>query len=76
MPLLVMEMMTMTLEYNKKVGEVIRVEWDQDTGAVRIVIDVIDPGFRTRVLRNKDFEDIISIRGRDAIIVASKPKKN
>jgi len=54
-----------------KVGEVIRVEWNQETGEVRIVIDIIDPDFKLRVLHNKDFEDVLSIKGKDAMVIAS-----
>lgn len=55
-----------------KVGQVIRVEWNQESGEVRIVIDITDPNFKTRVLHNKDFEDILSITGKDAMIIASE----
>ena len=55
-----------------KVGEVIRIEWDQETGEVRIVMDITDPDFKLRVIHNKDFKDILTIKGRDAMIVASK----
>jgi hypothetical protein len=62
--------------YEHKVGEVIRVEWDQETGDVRVVLDISDPAFKLRVLHNKDFEDILTIKGKDAIIVASKNETN
>ena len=55
-----------------KVGEVIRVEWDQETGDVRIVLDIFDPAFKLRVLHNKDFKDILTIKGKDAMIIASR----
>jgi len=58
----------------RKVGEVIRVEWDQETGDVRIVFDICDPEFKLRVLHNKDFEDILIIKGKDAMIIAPRNK--
>lgn len=66
--------MTMSFESGHKVGELIRVEWDQQTGDVRIVIEITDPVFKSKVLHNKDFEDLLSIKGRDAMIIASKSK--
>lgn len=66
----------MTLEYSQKVGEIIRIEWDRDTGKVRVVLDITDPIFKSRVLHNRDFEDILQIRGKDAIVVASKTNKD
>lgn len=64
-----------TLEYSQKVGEVIRVEWDQETGEVRVILNITDPKFKSRVLHSKNFEDVLSIRGKDAIVVASRSTK-
>lgn len=64
----------MTTSSEKKVGEVIRVEWDQESDTVRIVIEIIDPVFKSRVLHSKDLQDILSISGKDAIVVASGDK--
>lgn len=60
----------------QKVGEIIRVEWDQDTGVVRIVLEITDPSFKSRVLHSKDLQDILSIKGKDAIVIASRSKEN
>ena len=60
----------------KAVGKVIRVEWDTETDEVRIIMDITDPHFKRRVIHNKDFEDILSISGKDVIIVASKSDKS
>lgn len=60
---------------SSKVGEIIRIEWDQDTGQVRLVMEITDPAFKIRVLHNKDYADIISIKGKDAVIVATKEDK-
>lgn len=65
----------MTSESERKVGEVIRVEWDQETGAVRIVLEILDPVFKSRVLHNKDLEDVLVINGKDAMVIASKDKE-
>ena len=59
----------------KQVGKVIRVEWDEDTGEVRVIMEITDPAFKSRVLHSKDLQDIISIKGKDVMVVASKSKK-
>lgn len=63
--------MTMT-SYERKVGKVIRVEWDQETGEVRVLLEILDPAFKSRVLHSKDLQDILTIKGRDAIVIASR----
>jgi len=55
-----------------KVGTVIRIEWNKDTGEVHIVMDITDQSFKARVLHNKDFEDILTITGKDVMIIASE----
>ena len=62
--------MTTPSEY--KVGEVIRVEWDQETDIVRVILEIHDPVFKSRVLHSKDLRDILTIKGRDAIVVATR----
>lgn len=62
------------MSYDKKVAEVIRIEWNQETGEVRIVLDVTDSAFKQKVLHNKDFADLITIKGKDAIVIASRSK--
>ena len=62
----------MTLDYNQKVGNIIRIEWDKETDEVRIIIDITNKSFKQRVLHNKDFQDVLTIRGKDAIVVASQ----
>ena len=57
------------MSYNRPVGELIRIEWNQDTGEVRIVLDITDQDFKSRVLHNKEYSDIITIVGREAILV-------
>ncbi len=64
-----------TTSREKLVGEVIRVEFDQETGEVRIVMEITDEKFKLRVLHNKDFQDILNIKGKDVMIVASKSTK-
>lgn len=55
-----------------KIGEVVRVEWDQEKDTVRVVMDITDPVFKRRVIHMKDFQDIMSIRGKDVMVVASR----
>lgn len=61
-----------TTTINRKVGEVIRVEWNQETGSVRIVMEILDPVFKSRVLHSKDLQDILTIEGRDVMVVATR----
>jgi len=63
---------TMTTQSEQKVGEVVRIEWNQETGSVRVVLEITDPVFKSRVLHSKDLQDILTIKGRDAIVVASR----
>jgi len=65
----------MTSYKEKQVGRVIRVEWDEDTGEVRVIMEITDPAFKSRVLHSKDLQDILSIKGKDVMVVASKSKK-
>ena len=62
----------MTTEFS--VGKVIRVEWDEDTDVVRIVMEITDPVFKKRVLHSRDLRDVISLKGKDVMVVASKSK--
>lgn len=64
----------MTTSSEQSIGKVIRVEWDQDTGEVRIVIDVTDPVFKSRVLHSRDLQDVITIKGKDVMVVATRDK--
>ena len=60
---------------NQKVGKVVRVEWDVEKDTVRLIMEITDPKFKSRVIHSKSFEDILSISGKDVIVVASKSKK-
>jgi hypothetical protein len=62
----------MTQEFN--VGRVIRVEYDEETEVVRLVMEITDPIFKKRVLHSRDLRDIISIKGKDVMVIASKSK--
>lgn len=62
----------MTTSSEQSIGKVIRVEWDQDTGEVRIVIDVTDHVFKSRVLHSRDLQDVITIKGKDVMVVATR----
>lgn len=59
-----------TSEY--KVGKVVRVEWDQETGSVRVLLEILDPVFKSRILHSKDLQDILTIKGKDVMVVASR----
>lgn len=60
------------LEYN--VGRVIRIEWDEETDTVRLVMEITNEDFKRRVLHGKEFQDIITLNGKDVMVVASKSK--
>lgn len=57
---------------SEPVGKVIRVEWNSDTDELRVVLEITDPAFKKRVLHGKDFQDILTIQGKDVMVVASK----
>ena len=56
------------------VGKVIRVEWNQEDNSVRLVLEVTDELFKSRVLHCKDYEELLTINGADVMVVASKKK--
>jgi hypothetical protein len=60
------------MSFERKVGEVVRVEWNQETGSVRVLLEITDPTFKSRVLHSKDLQDILTIKGKDAIVIASR----
>lgn len=64
----------MTSNEQKTIGKIIRVEWDQETDEVRIVMEITDPVFKKRVLYSKDLQDVVTIKGKDVMIIASKSK--
>ena len=49
-----------------------RVEWDTETGEVRVLFNILDPTFKSRILHNKDLQDILTIKGKDVMVVASR----
>lgn len=57
-----------------KVGTVIRVEWNEQTDEVLMVMEITDPKFKKRVLHSKDFEDVITLSGKDVMVVASRSR--
>lgn len=59
---------------NKNVGKIVRVEWNKETNGVQLVLEITDDDFKSHVLHNKEFEDILSIIGKDVMIIASKHK--
>lgn len=65
--------MTMT-STKSKVGTVIRVEWNEQTDEVLMVMEITDPKFKKRVLHSKDFEDVITLSGKDVMVVASRSR--
>ena len=59
---------------SKSVGKIIRVMWDKEKDSVQIVMEITDPQFKSRVIHNKDLEDILIFEGKDVMVVASKSK--
>ena len=41
----------------------------------KLVLEITDEQFKWYALHNKDFDDILSIKGKDIMIVASKKEK-
>lgn len=59
-----------------QVGKVIRVEWDTETNEVRVIMEILDPIFKSRVLHSRDLQDILTIKGKDVMAVASNKGAN
>lgn len=57
-----------------KVGEIVRVEWDQETGQVRVLFEIFDSNLKRTILQDKDIKDMITIIGKDVMTIASKSK--
>ena len=53
-----------------KVGEVVRIEYNQEDDSVKVVIEILDENFKQRLLHDKDLADTIKIVGKSAIQVA------
>ena len=62
----------MSFDDKKQVGKVIRVEWDQETDEVRLIMEITDDWFKKKVIHSKDFQDILSLRGKDVMVSGSK----
>ena len=60
---------------DQKIGKIIRVEWDQETDTVRLVMEITDSKFKSRVMHSKAYADVMSISGLDVMVIASKSKK-
>jgi predicted Abi (CAAX) family protease len=50
------------------VGKVVRVEWNQQENSVRLVLEITDESFKSRVLHSKEYEEILSICGTDVVV--------
>lgn len=60
----------------KKIGKVIRVEYDEEANTVHLVMEITDPYFKSRVIHSRSYQDILTIKGKDVIVVASKKKSD
>ena len=59
----------------KQIGKIIRVEWDDETEEMRVVMEITDPTFKKRVLHSKDFQDVLVFEGKNVMVIASKSNK-
>ncbi len=57
-----------------KVGDIVQIIWDEEKDTVQLVMEITDPIFKRRVLHTKDFQDLITFKGKDVMIVASRSK--
>ena len=60
---------------SKIIGKVVRVEWNEATDEVRVVLEITDEEFKSKILHSKDLEDLISLEGKDVMKVASRATK-
>ena len=66
----------MTSSDTKQIGKVIRVEWDESADTVRLVMEITDPDFKSRLIHSRTYQDIVTISGKDVMVVASKSNKD
>ena len=59
---------------SSSIGKVIRVEWNQEDGSVRLVIEITDDSFKSRVLHSKEYEDLLVISGTEVGMIIVKRK--
>ncbi len=59
---------------NDKIGKLVRIEWNQENDEMQIIIEITNSTFKKRILHNKDIQDILTIKGQDVMLVASKSK--
>ena len=53
----------------KSVGKVVRIEYNEETDDLNIVIEVTDFDFKRSMLKSHDLQDLIKLDGKDVMIV-------
>lgn len=62
----------MTMQYDSKtVGAVQWFEYDQETKKLLVLVEITDKNFKSRVLHTNEWEDILTIKGKDVMHIAS-----
>jgi hypothetical protein len=51
----------------KEVGKIIRIELDDETDEMFIVMEITDKNFKRRVMDSGDLKDLIAIKGRKIV---------
>lgn len=64
----------MTQYKNECVGKIIKIEWNQHTNEMKVIIEIVDDKFKSHVLHNKIFEDVLTFDGKDVMIISSRKK--
>lgn len=60
---------------SSKIGEIVRIIWNDKTGKLQVVMEITNTEYKERLLRTKEFQDIIDFIGQDVMVVASKSRK-
>jgi len=65
----------MTSFRDKSVGRLVRIIYNDDDDTVQLVMEITDPDFKHRVLHNGELRDILSLSGKDVVLVDSDKKQ-
>lgn len=61
-----------------EVGRVIRIEWDEESDNLQLVLEINDPSFKKKILQGGEYQDLISLSGTKVKVmkVASRRKND
>ena len=54
---------------SNNIGRIIRIEYDEDTGEMRLIMEITDSKFKSRILHSNTYDDVITISGKDVVVI-------